>query len=151
MERRHHLARWTCLVLLLCLTQAVQAAAPPLRYAVNVAAGVVRDTATGLIWQRTLSSTTYSWDDAKTYCQELPLDGKRWRLPSIKELLTLIDPTQRMPAIDPTAFPQTPSEQFWTSTPEQASDGYSKWRLDFSYGSTSAMAPEAAYRVRCVQ
>ena len=57
----------------------------------TVADGTVFDTRTQLTWQRTFPSERYTWDDATSYCASLALPGAGWRLPSINELLTLVD------------------------------------------------------------
>jgi len=141
----------TGLIVLLCLTApiGVQGSAPPLRYTVNTAIGFVRDNVTGLVWQRGIGPGTYNWDGARSYCQSLPLDGKRWRLPSVKELLTIVDPTSS-PVIDANAF--TPSSEFfWTSTPEEASTGFQVWLVEFALGTSSARQTTESRYVRCVQ
>src|SRR4051812_8231707 len=101
-------------VLLACVAwvTSVLAASPPGRY--SQARKTVKDNLTGLVWQQSVDSGMYNWDDAKTYCQQLQLDGGGWRLPTCNELLTLVDPTQSSPAlIDSTAFRNTPATYFW--------------------------------------
>ena len=55
--------------------------------------GTVTDLVTGLIWQKTPDfQTRRSYDQAKSYADQLVLAGKGdWRLPTIKELYSLID------------------------------------------------------------
>jgi len=48
----------------------------------------VKDTKTGLIWQKT-NSGKMNWENALKYCPELKLGDEKWRLPSISELQTL--------------------------------------------------------------
>ena len=50
------------------------------------------DSATGLIWQKTMGTDCWDeWDDAKEYCQNLNWGGHdNWRLPTISELRSLI-------------------------------------------------------------
>lgn len=52
--------------------------------------GVCCDSATGLEWQETPTDGIMVWNTAKTYCQDLILDGSGWRLPNISELRSLI-------------------------------------------------------------
>src|SRR6202142_4217978 len=63
------------------------------------AAGTVYDTKTKLTWQRTAPSKEYTWADAKTYCAGVgaALSGTGWRLPTMKELLTIVDETRSVP------------------------------------------------------
>jgi hypothetical protein len=49
---------------------------------------------------------------ALAHCAALSLAGGGFRLPSIAELLTLVDPTRSQPAIDPIAFPGTAGDFF---------------------------------------
>lgn len=80
----------------------------------------IRDGSTKLTWQRAPSRATF--EDAQEACAKLEA-----RLPTVKELLTLVDeephsdydegvggPAVR--AIDSQAFPKTPPEPFWTSS-----------------------------------
>ena len=67
----------------------VHAAAPAGRY--SVAAGVVTDNCTGLHWQQA-PSAPLSRADAWLYCQSAAVPpGNGWRLPTIKELQSLVD------------------------------------------------------------
>ena len=54
--------------------------------------GTVRDTATGLMWQQTLSRIPLTWKEAVKYCAESTLAGfTDWRLPTIHELFSIVD------------------------------------------------------------
>ena len=72
-----------------------------------------RDNYTGLVWQRPDSSQTapmavMAWADAPgAYCTGLTIGGHAWRLPSIRELATLVDEAQVAPSINHTMFPGT--------------------------------------------
>jgi Protein of unknown function (DUF1566) len=49
---------------------------------------------TKLTWQRSVPATTYAWDDARTLCSSgevTSLGDSGWRLPTKKELMTLVD------------------------------------------------------------
>jgi hypothetical protein len=124
--------------------------APPGRY--TIAAGEVTDTQTGLIWQQGMSSTTgVAWADAPAYCSTLNLNNQTWRLPSLRELQTLVDES-KTPAIDLTAFPSTPSAYFWTSNVFTGNPG-NAWVVDFAYGFTRGFGIDVtvANPVRCVR
>jgi Protein of unknown function (DUF1566) len=114
----------------LALTKTADANAPAGRY--TISAGTVYDTKTKLTWQQSVPTTTYVWADAKAYCSSAAvgaaLGGTGWRLPTIKELQSLIDYTQSS-AIDQTAFPGTPAGGlFWSSTPS-ADTPTSAWAI----------------------
>lgn len=92
--------------------------APSGRYQVDTARGTVTDTKTKLTWQR-VPAQSLTWMESKNYCEGLStsIGGVGWRLPSVKELATLIDPVQQTPPfVDVVAFPQTLPDYFWTST-----------------------------------
>jgi hypothetical protein len=125
----------------------VHATAPPGRY--SAADGVVKDWLTGLEWQQTVSGT-HTFSEAATYCAGLPLDGGGFRVPTVKELLTLVDHSAGSPSVDGIAFPSSPSTGFWSSTARAEST--SKWFVDFSdKGSTTGYDPATPMNVRCVR
>src|SRR3989338_10874770 len=100
----------------------------------------VKDIYTGLIWQRGNSSTTMIWSatatagSAQEYCNALTLGGSSWRLPKAAELLTLVDyGAISAPSIDQDAFPNTPTEWFWSSTP-RANQPDNAWFVNFIEG-----------------
>jgi hypothetical protein len=125
------------------------AAAPPGRYVLT--AETVADTQSGLTWQRAVPDASYSWADAKTYCEGLSLASQTgWRLPTVKELQTLVDIAAANLSIDAKAFPSTPASNFWSSSP-YASNASAAWAVYFYDGSTYASATTSADRVRCVR
>lgn len=120
-------------------------------YTVNVAKDLVIDGVTKLMWQRSVSSYTYTWNQAKTYCADLVHGGyDDWRLPTRIELVSLVEFTSSNPAIDWTSFPNTPSVPFWTSSPWAPSASYA-WVVRFDSGSTDFLTISNTLRVRCVR
>lgn len=128
---------------------AVFADAPPSRYTFPDR-GTVYDTQTKLTWQKDVPSSSMTWEDAKTYCTGLSLAGTGWRMPVRAELLTLVDPTKRNPAIDTFAFPNTQAEEFWSSSLYAGSSGYA-WYVSFGDGSSGSSDKSYAGRARCVR
>jgi hypothetical protein len=95
-----------------------------------------------------ICADSYTWDAAKTYCSGL---GSGWRLPGLKELLTLVDPTRASTSsIDPVAFPNTPALFFLTASPFAGSSG-SAWHVSFLSGSSGPNFVGNTDRVRCVR
>jgi hypothetical protein len=112
--------------------------------------GFVTDTGTKLVWQRDLSTDAYAWADADAYCAGLDLAGQGWRLPTIKELLTLVDETRTSPAIDLRAFPGETGEYVWSSS--RVADAKSeRWSVGFRFGFDAAVKATTKQRVRCVR
>ena len=86
----------------------------------NMNSEAVLDRETGLVWEKAPSTSISSWVNAQTNCIRLSLGGRKgWRLPSIQDLASLIDPTQfnlALPSGHPfiTAPPQ--SSIYWSAT-----------------------------------
>ena len=119
----------------------------------TLTSATVFDTKTKLTWERVALGTPMTYVDAKTYCGSAStstrLGGSGWRIPTIKELFSLLDHSQN-PAIDATAFPSTPASGFWSST-TYAAGPPNMWRADFSSGDVNITAPSNAIFVRCVR
>jgi hypothetical protein len=128
--------------------------------------GTVTDNGTGLIWQKcsapqTYSSgctgtvTAYDWDSALAYCEGLTLGGSgNWRLPSMNELVSLMD-YSRTPAINSLfTVPSTNSSAYWSSTTYASGPSFTDaWIVFFiKAGSTSTWDKLTAFPyVRCVR
>jgi hypothetical protein len=145
--------RWTALLVLAAGVWAFarrgHADAPPGRFTFPND-GVVMDTQTGLVWQRVEPADGYSWSQAGSYCQSLDLGGTGWRLPSMKELQTIVDIGREIPAIDPTVFPDATSAQYWTSSAQVSVPTYA-WVVDFRIGAARTASSDQSNRVRCVR
>jgi hypothetical protein len=126
---------------------APQEASAPAAGRYTTTGGTVFDTKTKLTWQQTVPAATYVWASAKTYCQTLSLAGTGWRLPTRKELQTIVDYSQW---IAPTAFPATPIANFWFSSPVVGSPALA-WDVLFPSGYTYNAGVSNAYDVRCVR
>ena len=113
--------------------------------------GTVTDNGTGLVWQQVLSMELLTQAQAAAYCASLNLNGYTdWRLPSIVELVSIVDPTQYNSAISNTYFPNTPASFYWSTTPDASAAGL-VWTVTFDVGSiTSAGVIESGY-ARCVR
>ena len=84
------------------------------------------DTASTMIWQNALQAAF----SANTVAQFGYAD---WRLPNLKELESLVDIEKSNPAIDPSAFPNTMSDYYWSSTStSQTISLSSAWLVGFS-------------------
>jgi hypothetical protein len=95
--------------------------------------GTVTDTSTGLMWQQETAGPI-TWEEALTYCEELTLAGySDWRLPNRNELHSLVDYTTYEPAIDTTAFPDTMSADYWSSTSVCYIITGSAWTVSLGY------------------
>jgi hypothetical protein len=104
--------------------------APPGQYDnFDQADTVITDAKTGLHWQRQVTTST-DFNGAVAYCSAISVGTytNGWRLPSYKELLTLVDESPHVEyttgvatsiAIDGNAFPETPislNGAYWSSS-----------------------------------
>jgi hypothetical protein len=131
---------------------------PTARYNIGVLNGdeTVTDLGTGLVWRRAPLDATYTFAAAQLQCGAA---GFGWRVPSVKELQTLVDEEKTAgPLIDETAFSGTPAgpAPFWTSS-RSADTPNAAWFVDFATGAAADTAPVAGdlidqlYQVRCVR
>ncbi len=131
-----------------CVRQATPAPALPVHY--DIQSDIVRDRGTGLTWQRSVPPGSFAFDGAAAYCAQLTTGGRAWRVPSMQELLTLIDEhAAAAPMIDAKAFPGTPGEPFWTSSAFSGDPGMA-WQVYFDHGWVLYNLPKTPFRVRCV-
>jgi Protein of unknown function (DUF1566) len=112
----------------------------------------VLDRTTGLEWSRdNVPGGTMNWKAAAEACAKLTLGGHSdWRLPTIRELLTLVDYERHSPAIDTEDF-KCESAYYWTSTPVHSSPGVYAWLVYFSGGFARWSYQDTAHFVRAVR
>lgn len=114
-------------------------------------AGVVLDRVTGLMWQQKLDDQQLTLAAANQHCADLSLGSfDDWRLPTRLELVSILDTTRTQPAINVTAFPDTPSDWFWSST-VAGSDPQSAWYVYFYFGYPKTDLVSNQFSVRCVR
>lgn len=129
----------------------IQATAPVARFSI-ANNDTVQDLWTNLTWQRcpvgtvlddndtpTIytddscledSAETFSWQEALNYAENLNAAGGfggriDWRVPNVKELLSLVERQCTSPAINSTVFPDTTTKtSFWSSTPNTTSAAF---------------------------
>jgi len=112
--------------------------------------GTVTDTSTGLMWQQD-GSNHKNWKDALAYCEDLGLgDYTDWRLPTIKEIKSLVDDSRYNPAINITFFSSTVSSVYWSST-TNADDTNNAWGVNFYDGYDDYYYKSDSYYVRAVR
>lgn len=115
---------------------------------------VVLDKTTGLLWQRKVDTTRRTREEGIAYCIALeltdPVHGtlQDFRLPSRDELESIVLTSTTNPAIDTDAFPDTPSEPFWTFTKHSDQGGFA---VDFEGGGTGYQVFSGKFFIRCVQ
>jgi Protein of unknown function (DUF1566) len=121
----------------------------------QVETDVVTDNASKLVWQVTeLDETSRNWQEALDYCETLSHAGKEdWRLPSIKELATLVDEAATVAPAIRAEYGASAPPQYWSSTPAPSfgSEGFA-FTLETGVGySPSQKMTDSAAAARCVR
>jgi hypothetical protein len=114
----------------------------------------VLDRNTGLVWQKQPQLLPRRWNPHRNLCINANIGGaKGWRLPSIPELATLVDPANSAPAL-PTGSPfviDLGSPFFWSAT-LSASDPEVAWVVNFNTGDVvTADVTTFTLHARCVR
>ncbi|HPS31119.1 MAG TPA: DUF1566 domain-containing protein [bacterium] len=116
--------------------------------------GSVTDGETSMVWQKGYKADL-TWYEAQSYCENLTLASSEWRLPTTHELKTLVNYDLSDPAIDTTAFPNTPSEWFWATKHSGFNDVASgleaSWIINFLDGFVEYTSRFNLYNVRCIR
>jgi hypothetical protein len=111
----------------------------------------VRDNETGLVWERSPATTTQIWGNARGECTSRTTGGRRgWRLPSVVELLSLMDLSLPAPFVPSSIFSGVQSALYWTAT-TWAVDPTGAWIVDFSGGPSPFDNKTITHFVWCVR
>ena len=120
--------------------------------------GTITDNATGLMWVANPTAAgvggTYTWANAITACENLNYAGHTdWRLPNIKELMSIVDYEAYNPTIDQNFF-TCQSYYYWSSSTDVSSahpGGTWAWLVSFSSGLAQTGVKTGATYVRPVR
>ncbi len=124
------------------------------------AAGVVRDSQTGLSWQRcplgqswsdeaascTGEATQYTWFEAMQIST-----NDDWRVPNKKELVSIVAYDCSAPAWSEAAFGSQSVGVFWSATPLPYFSSPTAWAIDFADGAFTQTSASNTYAVRLVK
>jgi hypothetical protein len=94
----------------------------------------VRDNNTGLVWEQAPDATIGRvWPIALAYCLNKPVGGTRgWRLPSVVELASLIDPSLPAPFVPTSVFTGVQAAFIYWSATLNAADPSGAWGVPFN-------------------
>ena len=114
-----------------------------------------KDNVTNLIWSLQTGSgdwTTYASTTLPTATNAANRCGfaTDWRLPTRRELLSIVLNDGSSPSVDASYFPSTQSNWYWTSD-TYAPDPSVAWIVHFNDGSTGAYGKTDSYYVRLVR
>ena len=114
----------------------------------------VLDKNTGLVWEQAPAATAPTWFLATNVCINKNVGGQRgWRLPSIPELASLIDPTvttpgPTLPAGHP--FTNVQSALYWSAT-SNAVNPTNAWVVHFGFGDVRLVIKSDSNYAWCVR
>ncbi|MBS2014162.1 MAG: DUF1566 domain-containing protein [Deltaproteobacteria bacterium] len=123
---------------------------PANRYAVT--AETARDVRTGVTWQRKAFPGIQGFDAAKASCAALSIEGASgWRLPTVRELVTLIDEAREVVPMVPTIFDAGPKARYWSQT-IRANPATAAYAVDMDTANVhQEQIASAEMAVRCVR
>ena len=123
--------------------------------------GTIIDNLTQLEWQDNYNDNNgdvkkENWIEAIDYCENLTLNSKKWRLPNIQELASLIDDTRYNPSINNTFefIGDIYYSAYWSSTTYPYTNGrrsHDAFAVYFYTGSVSLTYKGLTIHVRCVR
>lgn len=110
------------------------------------------DRASGLMWQDdgVTAHTKMTWYEASQYCKDLKIGNyDDWRLPTVRELLTLVDYRREDPASISQIRYVHPGD-YWTSVTD-VSDSSDAWLVFFEHGEVDNYDKSHKRYLRCVR
>jgi hypothetical protein len=100
----------------------------------------VRDNETGLVWEQSPGTGNFGWAEAQSVCNTNPVGNRLgWRLPTIQELASLIDPSvpppgPTLPVGHPFSNVQSDSLNLYWSATTFAGNTSVAWGVPFYNG-----------------
>ncbi len=123
----------------------------------------VLDKETQLVWERSPGETDgipgvdkddrQSWFEARLTCLNREIAGRKgWRLPSIPEVVSLVDPNESFPALPlNNPFQNIQSSEGYVSATTNAQNDSTNWTVSLVRGEVFAVSKEARGFVWCVR
>ncbi len=123
------------------------------RFVLTFNEAAVLDNETQLVWEQSPDTNVTSWVLARTECMSRNIDGRKgWRLPSVHELASLVDPSQAALSLLPShPFSNVQTEYYWSATTD-ANNLADAWTVRFlQTGPVTAFAKSNGLYVWCVR
>ena len=123
----------------------------------NWGSAAVLDRETGLVWERSPSIGTFTWNGslASFHCNTLNVGNRKgWKLPTIQELASLVDgdpantSNPRLPPGHP--FLTVQSDLYWSATTVAGFPG-AAWGVIFFNGNVNNIGKSFGFPVWCVR
>ncbi len=154
-----------------CMEDSLAADTSTEQFVIDNENGIATDTKTGLSWMvcsygmswqaDTLSCSgnaqQYEWSDALIKADEFEYANKAdWRLPNIKELMSIVERQCSSPAINSTVFVDALAERYWTNSPNINAQGTGvnedeAWAVSFIDGSNNTPIKKSHSFIRFVR
>lgn len=119
--------------------------------------GTITDRASGLMWAKDgngagcNNGNTITWASALGWANALNFAGHTdWRIPNIKEIMSIADYSSYNPALDASVFPNESNEWRWSSTTYK-NIGTSAWYVNFYTGQIDYTSKALLKHVRAVR
>ena len=110
------------------------------RFVLVLGGAAALDKETGLVWELAPSTDTLDWYEAQIYCRQLKTGNRLgWRLPTVEELLSLVDPA--VPSPGPTLpsgapFSTVQPDSYWSAS-TAAVNVADAWIVSFGDGGSA--------------
>ena len=119
----------------------------------NFGGAAVLDRETGLVWQKSPENIALLWANARDRCHGLSLGNRKgWRLPTIEELMSLVDPSVpsglRLPAGHPF---QNVQSGFFGSYWSASNSATAALEVDFGNGGLGGRVKNVTSLAWCVR
>ena len=127
----------------------------------------ITDLKTGLMWKKcfegisgdaceTGSADSFAWQQALQQPGTVNSGGgfaeyDDWRLPNIRELMSIVEEQCYDPAINLNRFPNASSSLVWSGSPYAVDSGSRAWVVNFKYGDLYNTDRSVHYAVRLVR
>lgn len=147
-----------------CTSASISASTPDSQFIDNND-GTVTDSKTGLMWKKCLqgldgdncengSPSAFTWQAALQQPETVNAGGfagyTDWRLPNIRELISIVEEQCYKPSINLNRFPNTPILGAWSSSPDSNNDRQA-WLVLFDYGKSAPVERSNSRTVRLVR
>lgn len=118
----------------------------------------VLDKETGLVWEQSPGTGKYEWGDAVAACYMRGIGGRKgYRLPTVEELASLVDPQATSSPYLPSGHPFSNvqsyvlGDKYWTSTTNKTTVP-DAWYVKFGDGTVgTSVGKSSMYYVWCVR
>lgn len=113
----------------------------------------VRDNETGLVWEQSPDTKVQNWTEARFACATRKIGGRMgWRLPSLHELASLVDPSVSPGPTVPTGHPfaNVQAAHYWSASLFTGKPSHA-WNVGFIMGMTHDLKTTEKHNVWCVR